>query len=309
MSNKFVPDSFQVPAKLETKRFRLRMLSVDDVEKDYDAVMSSREHLNKTYSPAWPTEDMTLEDNLRDLKGHQEEFLQRKSFTYTVMNLEESKCLGCVYIYPSPIEDFDSQIFMWARSSELESGLDPLLFETVKKWIVDIWPFSNVAYPGRTISFEDWKNMFKKFVPDDFSIPEKFETEKFSFRKASVDDVEKNYDAVMSSREALNKIFGESWPQENMTKHDYLHVLKAHQEQFLHRMGFTYSVMNSDESKCLGSIYIYPCEEKSFDAQILMWVRTDELTNDLDNLLFNTVKEWVANIWPFSNVTYPGRTS
>jgi len=32
-----VPDEFKVPESLETPRFRLRMLSVHDVAKDYDA--------------------------------------------------------------------------------------------------------------------------------------------------------------------------------------------------------------------------------------------------------------------------------
>ncbi len=34
----FVPPDFILPV-LETKHFRLRMLSVDDVEKDYEAVI------------------------------------------------------------------------------------------------------------------------------------------------------------------------------------------------------------------------------------------------------------------------------
>jgi len=34
----FVPKDFQVPEKLETERFRLRMLTVNDVVKDFDAV-------------------------------------------------------------------------------------------------------------------------------------------------------------------------------------------------------------------------------------------------------------------------------
>jgi hypothetical protein len=49
----FVPDSFQVPATLETREFRLRMLTVNDVVKDYDAVMSSVERV------AWRTRGST----------------------------------------------------------------------------------------------------------------------------------------------------------------------------------------------------------------------------------------------------------
>ena len=81
---KFVPDDFEVPASLETEYFRLRMLSVDDVEKDYEAVMESRDLLHKMFGGPWPREGFTLEENLKDLQRHQEEFLDRKAFAYTV---------------------------------------------------------------------------------------------------------------------------------------------------------------------------------------------------------------------------------
>ena len=45
-----VPDDFEVPAVLETDKFRLRMLTVNDLIKDYDAVMTSSDHLQATYS-------------------------------------------------------------------------------------------------------------------------------------------------------------------------------------------------------------------------------------------------------------------
>ena len=45
-SNPFVPSDFKVPEKLETEKFRLRMLTVNDVVKDYDAVMTSKASLD-----------------------------------------------------------------------------------------------------------------------------------------------------------------------------------------------------------------------------------------------------------------------
>ena len=45
----FVPDDFDVPAILETDRLRLRMLTVNDVVKDYDAVVSSTGNLFKRF--------------------------------------------------------------------------------------------------------------------------------------------------------------------------------------------------------------------------------------------------------------------
>ena len=145
----FVPDSFQVPATLETESFRLRMLSVEDVEKDYEAVIESRELLHTQFGGPWPREGFTIEENLADLEMHQLEFEQREAFAYTVVSLDEDRVLGCVYINPSEDEDTDALVFLWARQSEFDQGLDPILFATVKDWIEADWPFDQVAYPGR----------------------------------------------------------------------------------------------------------------------------------------------------------------
>ena len=160
MVKEFVPSDFIIPQILETEKFRLRMLTIDDVEKDYEAVMSSKEDLrNPLDKNSWPKDNMTIEEDLADLREHQEEFLKRQAFTYTVMSLDESKCLGCVYIYPSEKGSYDAEIYLWARSSELKSGLDKLLYDTVKKWVKEQWKFNNVAYPGREISWNEWMNM------------------------------------------------------------------------------------------------------------------------------------------------------
>ena len=68
----FVPKDFKVPDTLQNEHFRIRMLTVNDVVKDYDAVMSSIEHLNKMYPIYnWPSKDLTLEQDLIDLGWHQ----------------------------------------------------------------------------------------------------------------------------------------------------------------------------------------------------------------------------------------------
>lgn len=161
--NEFVPDNFIVPEKLETDKFRLRMLTVDDVKKDYEAVMSSREHIRELYSEAgdstWPEESMTIEEDLEDLRRHQNEFLERRAFVYTVMSLDESLCLGCVYMEASEKKGYDAQIDLWGRSSEVEDGFDELLFKTVKKWVDEKWPFKNVGYPGFEIEWRKWNSI------------------------------------------------------------------------------------------------------------------------------------------------------
>jgi hypothetical protein len=150
---------FKVPENLETEEFRLRMLTVNDLVKDYDAVMSSVEHLKSTFSVIseddWP-EGLTLEEDLIDLGWHQREFTLGFSFAYTVMSLDESVCLGCIYFEPTSRADYDVVITLWVRESELASGLDRRLFQAVKSWVASEWPFSNPAYPGRDIPVAAW---------------------------------------------------------------------------------------------------------------------------------------------------------
>lgn len=162
---KLVPEDFQVPEILVTNRMKLRMLSVSDVVKDYDAVMSSCDHLMKTipFGPdhKWPI-GLSLEQNLIDLGWHQKEFQRRSSFAYTVLTPDENQCLGCVYIDPSSKKGYDAEICMWVRQSELEGGLDGHLFSTVKEWMRKDWPFKNIAYPGREIGWDVWASLSDK---------------------------------------------------------------------------------------------------------------------------------------------------
>jgi len=67
----FVSDDFVLPEVLENK--------------DYDAVMSSAEHLRSVWPDSgWPG-GLTLEEDLIDLGWHQKEFVIRLSFAYTLV--------------------------------------------------------------------------------------------------------------------------------------------------------------------------------------------------------------------------------
>ena len=162
MKKKFIPTAYVIPELLETDRFRLRMLTVKDVKLDYDAVMTSIEHLQKTkpFGPnhKWPAKDLSFEQDLIDLGWHQKEFQKKSSFAFTVMSLDETECLGCLYIYPSDNPNYDVIIIMWVRQSEIPNGLDKILFSNVKKWIQEKWPFKKVAYPGREVNWDKFED-------------------------------------------------------------------------------------------------------------------------------------------------------
>lgn len=153
----FVPADFKVPETLETAEFRLRMLTVNDVVKDFDAVMSSVDHCRTIWPGGkWPL-GLTLEQNLIDLGWHQKEFQTRRSFAYTVVKPDESRVVGCVYVEPTRKQGYDAEVYLWARQSELAGGLEARLHAAVKAWIASRWPFKAAGFPGREIAWDAWR--------------------------------------------------------------------------------------------------------------------------------------------------------
>jgi hypothetical protein len=154
---RFLPDDFEIPTLVETSRFRIRPITIHDVVKDYDAVMTSAAHLRATLPLwGWPPDDLTLEQDLIDLGWHQKEFQLRSSFDYAVMSLDEQRLLGCVYVDPAEKQGAEAEITFWVRADELDTGLESELEATVRQWIAEVWPFKSVAYPGRDVSWAAW---------------------------------------------------------------------------------------------------------------------------------------------------------
>jgi hypothetical protein len=138
-----VADAFDVPAGLEHARFRLRMLTVDDVVKDFDAICSRVNHEGAPQPPFVPT----IAQNLVDLGWHQKEFELRRSFAYTVVAPDEAEVLGCVYLDPS--ETHDVRVWLWVRQTAWDDGLDPVLEAAVREWVATRWPFERVTFGKR----------------------------------------------------------------------------------------------------------------------------------------------------------------
>ena len=107
------------------------------------------EHIRAT--PGWETsswpDDRSLEDNLRDLQRHADDFENRLGFTYTVLDPATGEVIGCVYIYPHQSEQHDAKVLSWVRASRSE--LDIELWRAVTDWLADEWPFEGVAYADR----------------------------------------------------------------------------------------------------------------------------------------------------------------
>jgi hypothetical protein len=138
-----VPDDFEVPAGLEHERFRLRMLTVDDVVKDFDAICDRVDHRGNPKPPFVET----VAENLIDLGWHQREFGLRRSFAYTIVAPDESRVIGCAYIDPS--DTHEARVWMWVRRDVYEDGLDPVVEATVRDWVERDWPFERVDWGKR----------------------------------------------------------------------------------------------------------------------------------------------------------------
>lgn len=145
-----------IPESHQTETFHFRVLSPEDVEMDYDAVKSSIAYLRELnpFGPNndWPPENLSLEENLTDLKEHKKEFDNKEAFAYMVTNPQEDQCIGCVYIYPSPAPEHDAKVILWTRESQ--KNLDHELYTTVKNWLQSDWHFQNPAFPGREHAWE-----------------------------------------------------------------------------------------------------------------------------------------------------------
>lgn len=154
----FIPTSFNPPVLVEGTGFKLVPLGPEVVKLDFDAYMSSIEHLQKTFSRStrWPRPGITDADAMKDMEGEQARFKSRKSFAYAVLTPDGRRERGSVYVSPSPVPGYDAVVRMWVTKADYDAGFDAELYKWVADWVKKDWPFANVAYPGRAIDWATW---------------------------------------------------------------------------------------------------------------------------------------------------------
>lgn len=146
----FVPPDFHVPNRFRDEPFLLVPLGPEHNDRDYSAWTSSMKHIQRTPGfrrYGWP-KPMSIDENLRDLVQHADDFRRRVGFTYSVMNDDE--VIGCVYIYPSG-RPGHAKVRSWVR--EDRADLDRQLYERVKRWLQREWPFKKIDYSPRRSLF------------------------------------------------------------------------------------------------------------------------------------------------------------
>lgn len=147
----FVPSDFEPPTELVCDGFRLEPLGPQHNDADHAAWTSSIAHVRSTpgfHDGSWPpSEGMSLEQNLDDLRRHAADFTARTGFTFTVLDPATGDVIGCVYLYPSTSPDADVSVHSWVRESHAE--LDVPLADAVGTWLAAEWPWDRVERPGR----------------------------------------------------------------------------------------------------------------------------------------------------------------
>ncbi|WDE02478.1 hypothetical protein [Thalassomonas actiniarum] len=156
MQKSFIPNSFEAPRFLKANYFHFRVLDDTVAQLDYEAVMSSQQRLKGIFGPGsdWPKSDMTIEENIASLQVHKQEFESREAFAYSVFSDSKDTCLGSVYIDQSQSPNYECEVYLWVRDDSIT--LEKELYQTVLNWLQEHWPFSKIAFPGRSITWKDW---------------------------------------------------------------------------------------------------------------------------------------------------------
>jgi|GEM_PF-89190 len=149
---------FRAPELWQGDRVVLIPASPRWAEADLAAVRSSRPQLRNLFGPDdnWPPADLSLADDTADLAWHAEEFAAGRSFAYHLLNPERTQCVGCLYLYPTASLAHDGEAYLWTRS-DLDREQARAMEQEVLGWVDTEWPFTALAWPGRGLSFADWR--------------------------------------------------------------------------------------------------------------------------------------------------------
>ena len=139
----WLPDDFRHPRRADLPTgHHLRPIRGTDTEIDYPAVMGSRERLWSVYGErwGWPPATMTVEEDRADLERHAREMDAHQSFNYALLDADERRLLGCVYIDPLDEPDADALVSWWVVDEAVGTEVERALDEFVPRWLAEEWP-------------------------------------------------------------------------------------------------------------------------------------------------------------------------
>jgi len=149
-SSPLVPEDFPVPVGLRSELFVIEPLDAQHNVADHAAWTSSIDHIKATpgfEGRAWPDRPMSTEENAADIAQHVRDFAGRTGFAYTVLSAASGDVIGCVYFYPPRRSGYDVDVRSWVRADHAE--LDKALYDLVRRWLAEAWPFRTPDYAER----------------------------------------------------------------------------------------------------------------------------------------------------------------
>ena len=335
---KLVPDDFVVPVRVETEQFVIVPLGIRQMSRDMEAVPHGDvgRHMNASnherFGRELSVEDQNANPWMMAMAAADHAFARREDFYYAILSPDESIELGCVYVSPTPKADFDAEVVIWVRDEDNNKALDEAVYSFVQDWVRDVWPLKNPAFPGRRESWETWGSLPdqnparwdehpvktvlvpRRIVPLDFDAPEQVDTERFKLRPLDFEVFGIDTEACLASTDAIRQqlpILGNDWPASAFDAEEYFRRIAAEMKDRVFRHGFGYSIMTPGSLDfSLGALHIKPSQKAGCEAEVYFWVRGSELDTDLQQVVLDFTKQWLADAWPFDmdKVLWPGRT-
>ncbi len=92
---------------------------------------------------------MTYEQDREDLVRHEVEIAAQETFSYAVLDADETELLGCVYIDPPQLgapAGSDALVSWWVVDKCAGTALERALADAVPPWLTDTWQFCAIHF-------------------------------------------------------------------------------------------------------------------------------------------------------------------
>lgn len=137
----------EMPQDTSLGPFLMRVLTADDLDEDYAAVMSSSGVLQGLFGPHWPV-GLTRAEDETDLHWHHREFTAKRSYAWVIRTREDGY-IGCAYLFPQMGRTGAGEAAYWMidtpdRIARLDA-FGPLYLE----WLASLLPDGYVLTPSR----------------------------------------------------------------------------------------------------------------------------------------------------------------
>lgn len=139
---------FEAPYKYIFDKLIFEKLTVNDMEQDYVAVKSNASFIRTMMNSSWPSDNISEEKNLSDLKRHETEFNLKKAFAYSIRDNMTEEYIGCLYIKPFKLLKLIKviKISFWITQHSFKLGLYDNITRAIDTFLKS-WPSIQKIYP------------------------------------------------------------------------------------------------------------------------------------------------------------------